>query len=86
MEIPSQTNPMWEDIVTGRKTCRLQFLAAKILLGRLIRSVNTDRSPENVQASVEQLHAIFANNLAVPSVRDDLASLFGSCCVHEKVQ
>ncbi len=39
MDVPSKSNKAWQDIVTGKKTYQLKFLAAKILLGRLTRSV-----------------------------------------------
>lgn len=72
MDVPEKNDPIWEALVTGKKTCSLRFLAAKILLGRLVRSVAADRSPENIRASAESLQAMFANNLHTPSAKDDL--------------
>lgn len=77
MDVPSKSNQAWKDIVTGKKTFQLKFLAAKILLGRLTRSVKEDPSPENINASVDQIYAIFANNVNMPSVQDDLKTIFG---------
>jgi hypothetical protein len=36
-----------------------------------------DPSPDNINASVDQLYAIFANNVNMPSVQDDLKTIFG---------
>lgn len=77
MDMPDKDDPIWEDLVTGKKACPLRFLAAKILLGRLTRSVAGDRSPENIQASAEALHDMFANNLATPSAKADLLAIRG---------
>jgi len=77
MDVPSKSNPAWTDIVTGKKAYQLKFLAAKILLGRLTRSVKEDPTPDTIKASVDQLYAIFANNVNMPSVQDDLKTIFG---------
>ena len=77
MDMPSKSNKTWQDIVTGRKTFQLKFLASKILLGRLVRSAKEDSSPENINKCVDDLYAIFANNIKMPSVQDDLKTIFG---------
>ena len=77
MDVPSKSNKAWQDIVTGKKTFQLKFLAAKILLGRLTRIVKDDPSPSTISNSVDQLYAIFSNNMNMPSVQDDLKTIFG---------
>jgi hypothetical protein len=77
MDVPSKTHKGWQDVVTGKKTFQLKFLAAKILLGRLTRSVKDNPTPDNVKASIDQLHDIFAQNVHIPSVQDDLKTIFG---------
>jgi hypothetical protein len=77
MDVPSKTKPQWSDIVTGKKTYELKFLAAKILLGRLVRSVSANPTPANVREGVDQLHALFNKNSASPSVQVDLKTIFG---------
>ncbi|WP_027723304.1 hypothetical protein [Maridesulfovibrio zosterae] len=76
MDVPPKNNPKWKDIVTGKKTCTLKFLAAKILLARLIRNVTADNSPGNVTAAVNELHAMFTSNAGKPAVEEDLKTLF----------
>ncbi|WP_243358093.1 hypothetical protein [Fundidesulfovibrio terrae] len=77
MDVPSKSNKGWQDIVTGKKTYTLKFLAAKILLGRLTRSIKDNPSPDNVSSGVEQLHNLLAQNAHVPSVQEDLKTIFG---------
>lgn len=77
MDVPSKSNKAWQDIVTGKKTFQLKFLAAKILLGRLTRTVKDDPSPNTISNSVDQLYAIFTNNKNMPSVQEDLHTIFG---------
>ena len=75
MHVPEATDPVWEDLVTGKRACPLRFLAAKILLARLTRTVNAGLSPDTIRTSAEQLHAIFANNENMPAVQEDLCAI-----------
>jgi hypothetical protein len=77
MNVPSKTQKQWADIVTGRKTYELKFLAAKIMLGRLVRTVGPGGSPESIRDAVDQLHAVYEKNAASPSVQEDLKTIFG---------
>lgn len=77
MGVPSQDNPLWADIVTGRKVFKLKFLAAKILLGRIMRTVSLTPTPENVRDAVDQLHALYEKNANSPSVKEDIKNIFG---------
>ena len=77
MVIPSATHQAWLDIVTGRKTHVLRFLAAKVLLGRLVHSVEQDPSPENIADCITQLYQLYASNLHIPKVQEDLKNIFG---------
>ena len=77
MNVPPKNNPKWADVVTGKKTYTLKFLAAKILLGRVVRTVSASPTPDNVRDAVDQLHAVYLKNEAIPSVQDDLKTIFG---------
>ncbi len=74
MSVPAKTNPKWSAVVTGKQTYALKFLAAKIMLGRLIRSAN---SPQAISAAVDELHALYTQNIAVPSAKEDMKTIFG---------
>lgn len=77
MNVPPKSQKQWADIVTGKKTYELKFLAAKILLGRLVRSIGSSATPDAIKEGVDQLHAIYEKNAASPSVQDDLKTIFG---------
>ena len=78
MRLPAKNDRIWNDIVTGKKAYPLKFLAAKILLGRLTHSVKKDHSPENITTSIDQLYAIYANNINIPCAQEDLAAISSS--------
>lgn len=77
MNVPPKNNPRWNDVVSGKKTYNLKFLAAKILLGRVVRTVSAAPTADNIRDAVEQLHAIYVKNEAIPSVQDDIKTIFG---------
>jgi len=77
MNIPPKTKPQWAEMVSGKKVYALKFLAAKILLGRLIRSVEIDPSEINIRNSVDQLHGLYENNATAPSAVEDMKTIFG---------
>lgn len=77
MDVPAKNKPQWADIVTGKKTYDLKFLAAKILLGRLVRDISANPTPTNVRQGVDQLHALYVKNSNSPSVQFDLRKIFG---------
>ncbi|EPR44320.1 hypothetical protein dsx2_1681 [Desulfovibrio sp. X2] len=77
MGIPAKTDQKWKDLITGKTTFALKFLAAKILLGRLTRSAADNPSPDNVRQCVEQIHDLFTKNEHIPAVQDDIKTIFG---------
>ncbi|SHO42697.1 hypothetical protein [Desulfopila aestuarii] len=77
MDVPPKNKPQWKDIVTGKKTYELKFLAAKIFLGRAVRTVSADPSPANINDAINNLHALFEKNSAAPTVQTDLKTIFG---------
>lgn len=77
MEVPSKSHEGWQDIVTGKKTFELKFLAAKIMLGRLVRGVHDNPTPQNIAYSIELLHTLFAQNSNSLTVQADIETIFG---------
>ena len=77
MDVPSMSRPQWTDLVTGKKTYQLKFLAAKILLGRLVHSVKDNPTPVNIKTCIEQVYNVYAKNAGSPSVQEDLTTIFG---------
>lgn len=77
MSVPAKTHPRWAEIVTGKKAFDLKFLAAKIMLGRVVRNVSAAPTPDNIRDAVEHLHSIYEKNEANPTVKEDLKTIFG---------
>lgn len=76
MNVPPKNHPRWSEIVTGKKTYELKFLAAKIMLGRVVRNVSAAPTPDNIKDAVEHLHSMYEKNAASPSVQEDLQNIF----------
>lgn len=68
-------HPIWRELVSGQRRCNLQFMAGKILLRRLERSVCDDPSPEHAAACARELQALYAKNRNMPAARNDVVSL-----------
>lgn len=77
MNVPAKTHPRWAEIVSGKKAYELKFLAAKIMLGRVMRTVSADPSPNNVREAAENLQSIYEKNAGSPSAQEDLKTIFG---------
>ncbi len=77
MNVPPKTKQQWIDIVTGKKTYELKFLAAKFLLCRLMPAVRSDPTPARIRDGVTQLYDLFEKNSDSPSVQADLKNIFG---------
>ncbi len=77
MNVPPAENFMWNDIVTGKVKYQLEFLAAKILLGRLMLKVRNDSSPNAIAKCRQELHNLYAQNADLPCVQRDLNKIFG---------
>lgn len=77
MDVPIKSNKIWIDVVTGKKSYELKFLAAKILLGRVINSIQKNPSEENISAAIDQLRNIYKKNTDITAVQEDLKTIFG---------
>ena len=77
MNVPSTSHPLWKDIVTGKKQVQFDFLASKMMVGRISILLSTDDSEAVIQKSVQDLHDIFSKNINLPKVQNDLKKLFG---------
>jgi hypothetical protein len=75
MSLPSPTDPIWSDLVSGRAEIPFEFLAAKMLIVRLRMAMHEDSSPASVVRCALQLHQLYADNSALPSAQRDIARL-----------
>jgi hypothetical protein len=77
LSVPPANDPVWRDIVSGKRTFQLDFVAAKILLGHLGVKVRHRGDPGVIREGARELHDIFARNVQMPSVQRDLAKILG---------
>ncbi|MBI5303929.1 MAG: hypothetical protein HY868_17465 [Chloroflexi bacterium] len=77
MDVPSVQNSVWNDIVSGKVKYQLDFLAAKIMLGRLMLRVKNDSSHNMIEKCGQELHNLYAQNADLPCVQRDLTKIFG---------
>jgi len=73
--VPPITHTKWEEIVTGKKHYNFKFLAAKILMGRILVSTENDPSMKNIDRCVYDIYTLFFKNEKV--AHDDLVEIFG---------
>jgi hypothetical protein len=77
MSVPPSSHRAWTDIVTGKVKYDFEFLAAKMVTGRLQNLVLANPSVEIVEQSVKELREVFAKNENLTKVQKDLAKIFG---------
>ncbi len=77
MLIPPADDIVWKDLLLKKKSYEFEFLALKMLLGRLIMDIEHDPSPENLTKCAEQLHGLLAQNANLPTAKRDLQKIAG---------
>ncbi|NLF49542.1 MAG: hypothetical protein GX577_00250 [Leptolinea sp.] len=77
MTIPPATDEIWKDLLLMKKSYDFDFLALKMLLGRLTMDIEHDPSPENLAKCAEQLHGLLAQNANLPTAKRDLEKILG---------
>ncbi len=79
LKIPTETNPVWRKIVSGKELYKFEFIATKILLGRLMVMVQHSPEPDVLARGAAELRNIFVRNIRLPSVQRDLQKITGRC-------
>jgi hypothetical protein len=77
MEIPNATNPIWLKVVSGEIKPNVQFLATKIILNKLTMIYRMDSSHSTTLKSIDELRKLFADNIRILKVQNDLIEIFG---------
>jgi hypothetical protein len=78
MTIPLSSDSVWKDLLLKRKSFDFDFLALKMLLGRLIMDVEQDPSQDNLEKCAAQLYDLMAKNENLPSAKRDIQRILGS--------
>jgi hypothetical protein len=64
-------------LVEGKKQLEFRFLAARIVVGRLVRNYSLDPTPATKTKCVNELISFFKGTVHIPCVQTDLAAIFG---------
>jgi hypothetical protein len=72
--VPPVSDPRWRSIVTGTIAFEPTMLATQILMGRLLASVRSDQSQDNVSRAISDLRAFFEKYETIAAI--DLALIF----------
>lgn len=59
--LPDASNPVWEQIVTGKKPLESQRPTVNLLIQSNKASYEQDQSPANVQHLAEKTHSFFSH-------------------------
>jgi hypothetical protein len=73
----SSTNKVWKDILLGKVKYDFEFLAVKIMLGRLHLEIERNPSPATIQKCADELHNLFEKNANLPSAKRDIQKILG---------
>jgi hypothetical protein len=77
MPIPPSSDIVWKDLLLRKKSYDFEFLALKMLLGRLIMDVERDPSLPNMEKCATQLHDLLIKNENLPSAKKDIQKIAG---------
>lgn len=73
MQIPERGDPIWSDIILGKKEFVFEFLALKIFIG--FAQFQYKNTPTHLSQLADDLYNIFAQNSDMPVVINDLRKL-----------
>jgi hypothetical protein len=77
MQLPDEQNPVWKELIYGESQDQFDFLATKIILGRLSLRYRQNPSPQMIERCVQELRRFFDKNSHLPKVQADLKKIFG---------
>jgi hypothetical protein len=77
MTLPPSSDQVWKDILLGKTRYNFEFLALKILLGRLIMQVEANPSPGTLQKCADEMANLLAKNAHLPSAKRDIQKIKG---------
>lgn len=75
--LPLSTDPRWRRVVSGAVRPQFEFLAVKILLGRISMGLASDNSPAAIDKGVQDLRALLEKHALMPAAQRDIAKIFG---------
>ena len=77
MSLPAQTDPRWKNVIQLDRDYNFQFLATKILLGRLRLKYKQNQTPQTLENAATELYQFFSKNMNLPKAVNDLGEILG---------
>jgi|WetSurMetagenome_2_1015567.scaffolds.fasta_scaffold1790649_1 hypothetical protein len=78
MTVPASSHPIWKDVLNGKIKHDFQFLALKMMLGRIQITLKADPSQAQYAKCVEDLRNLLMQNANHPKVQNDLSMLLSN--------
>jgi hypothetical protein len=78
MVLPASSHSIWKDLLTGKVKLDFQFLALKMMLGRIQITLQSDTSQAQFNKSVDDIRNLLIQNANHPKVQSDLALLLSN--------
>lgn len=75
ISVPPENSRIWAEILNGRRQVELEFIGAKILLGRLLVKIKHGAAADTFSQGVKELREVYLRNVRLPSVQRDLAKI-----------
>jgi len=85
MQFPSKQHQKLRKMVREEVRYDLKSFPVKLLLGKLVPFAEGFYSDVDIDAAVDRLYSIFANNLNILAVQRDLETIFGDEAMNNKL-
>lgn len=70
MSVPTLDNPVWKELILGKKIVSFNFMASKLLLSRAIMEVRNNS--DLIEKYETELYNFFLKNSHLPTVQKDI--------------
>jgi len=77
MQLPGKQHPIWKGLIRSQGQYQFEFLATKLILGRLHLKYRRNRSHQEMEKCVHELWTFFKKNSDLPKIQNDLKKIFG---------
>ncbi|WP_419657494.1 hypothetical protein Dvar_66380 [Desulfosarcina variabilis str. Montpellier] len=75
MTIPNENHPGWLKAISGEGDFKFEFLATKMVMGRLNSNYKKDSSPAATKQLIADLRDFFQQNSKLPKAQADLKKI-----------
>ena len=76
MVIPEENHPNWAKVISGQLSKNFEFLATKIIIGRLALNYKLNSTSEELKKCIQELRIFFQKHEQMPKAQADLKKIF----------